>query len=100
MASSGQRIIRIVAFVNIRCIFDALIRFVLFVKFVVVENNRNFSILINGRITLRVFQKPIKTTTDKEKQVFICFEKLPVFVGFSLFLLVFERLRVGELARE
>jgi len=34
-------------------------------------------------------QKPIKTNTDKEKQVLICFARLPVFVGFSLFLLVF-----------
>ena len=36
------------------------------------------------------FKKPIKTNTDKEKQVFICFVRLSVFVGFSLFLLVFE----------
>ena len=46
MASIGQRIIRIAAFVNIRCIFDALTRFVLFVKFVVVGYNRNFSHMI------------------------------------------------------
>jgi len=55
-------------------------------------------------------EKQRKTNTDKEKHVFICFVRLPVFVGFSLFLLVFElkiggrresqRLRVGELARE
>jgi len=36
-------------------------------------------------------KKPIKTNTDKEKQVFICFVRLSVFVGFSLFLLVFEK---------
>jgi len=38
-------------------------------------------------------QKPIKTNKDKEKHVFICFVRLPVFVGFSLFLLVFEKTR-------
>ena len=51
MVSGGQQIIRIAAFVNIRCIFDALMRFVLFVKFVVVENNRNFSQIITERST-------------------------------------------------
>jgi len=51
-------------------------------KYVVAKN-----IHIDGKITLRVVQKPIKTNTNKEKQVFIC--KAPlfllvffVFVGF------------------
>jgi len=43
--------------------------------------------------TLSVVQKIIKTNTDKEKHVFL-FVKPPCFVGFSLFLLVFE-LKIG-----
>ena len=39
------------------------------------------NIHIDGRITLRVVQKPIKTNTDMEKQVFIC--------NAPMFLLVF-----------